>query len=250
MVQAGKEFEMVGAGSSEQPGGKFTMRITNAVALLSVSLILPACASKGYVQRNVKNVDDKVESLSSTVQENQNRISQNEDAIAGVKQDAQNAQQAANHAQQSADSANSAAQQASNTAQEANTTAQEVDKNSKKLVYEVVLSADEADFKFGNSELPDAAKAKLDDMVQQLKADPKNAYFEIEGYTDSTGDADYNQKLGLARAEAVKRYLYTQHQIPLHRMNTISYGEENPVAPNNTRAGRAQNRRVVIKVLA
>ena len=52
------------------------------------------------------------------------------------------------------------------------------------------------------------------------------------------------------RAEAVKRYLYEQHQVPLHKINVISYGEEKPVAPNNTRDGRAQNRRVVIKVLA
>ena len=48
----------------------------------------------------------------------------------------------------------------------------------------------------------------------------------------------------------MKRYLYEQYQIPLHKMNVISYGEEKPVAPNKTKAGRAQNRRVVIKVLA
>jgi len=47
----------------------------------------------------------------------------------------------------------------------------------------------------------------------------------------------------------VKAYLYTQHQIPLHRMNVISYGEEKPAGPNNTRDGRAANRRVVIRVL-
>jgi outer membrane protein OmpA-like peptidoglycan-associated protein len=47
----------------------------------------------------------------------------------------------------------------------------------------------------------------------------------------------------------VKRYLYEQHQIPLHRMNVISYGDKNPAAPNTTKEGRAQNRRVVIKVL-
>jgi outer membrane protein OmpA-like peptidoglycan-associated protein len=52
------------------------------------------------------------------------------------------------------------------------------------------------------------------------------------------------------RAEAVKRYLYEQHLLPLHKMNVISYGEDKPVAPNRTRDGRAQNRRVVIKVLA
>ena len=59
-----------------------------------------------------------------------------------------------------------------------------------------------------------------------------------------------NYQLGLDRAEAVKRYLYAQHQIPLHKINVISYGEEKPVSPNNTRDGRAQNRRVVIRVLS
>ena len=59
-----------------------------------------------------------------------------------------------------------------------------------------------------------------------------------------------NQALGLERAESVKRYLYEQHQIPLHKMNVISYGAEKPAEPNNTKDGRAKNRRVVIKVLS
>ena len=87
-------------------------------------------------------------------------------------------------------------------------------------------------------------------MVAQLKHDPKGMYFEIEGHTDNVGDEMTNERIGMERAEAVKRYLYEQHQIPLHKMNVISYGEDKPVAPNKTRDGRAQNRRVVIKVLA
>ena len=86
-------------------------------------------------------------------------------------------------------------------------------------------------------------------LVQQLKAEPKGAYIEIEGHTDSAGTPDTNYKLGLERAENVKRYLYEQHQVRLHRINIISYGEDKPIAPNKTRDGRAQNRRVVIKVL-
>jgi outer membrane protein OmpA-like peptidoglycan-associated protein len=54
----------------------------------------------------------------------------------------------------------------------------------------------------------------------------------------------------MERAEAVKRYLYENHQIPLHRINVISYGESKPAADNKTRDGRAQNRRVVIRILA
>ena len=97
--------------------------------------------------------------------------------------------------------------------------------------------------------MPDEAKARDRQLVQQLKAEPNGAYIEIEGHTDNAGTPDVNYKLGLERAENVKRYLYEQHQVPLHKINVISYGEDKPIAPNKTRDGRAQNRRVVIKVL-
>jgi peptidoglycan-associated lipoprotein len=87
-------------------------------------------------------------------------------------------------------------------------------------------------------------------LVTQLKAEPRGNFVEIEGHTDSIGDKLINQRIGEARAEAVKRYLYEQHQVPLHKMNIISYGEDKPLGPNNTKPGRAQNRRVVIRVLA
>jgi len=208
-----------------------------------------ACATKKFVRTNVGQVNDKVDSLGRTVEETQERTRQNEGRISEVDQKAAAADQKAQGAQSSADKANSAAQEAANTANTAVSKADAVDKASKRLVYEVVLSEDQGNFKFGKKDLPDEAKAKLDEMIQALKADPKGAFFEIAGYTDSIGDKNYNEKLGLERAEVVKRYLYEQHQIPLHKMNVISYGEENPVAENKTKTGRSQNRRVVIRVL-
>ena len=71
---------------------------------------------------------------------------------------------------------------------------------------------------------------------------------QIQGYTDVTGSPASNLRLGSDRAEAVRRYL-SQQGVALNRMATISYGQDNPVAPNKTRAGRAQNRRVVVVVL-
>ena len=130
-----------------------------------------------------------------------------------------------------------------------NARADSLERASKRLVYEVTLSEDKGGFKFGKAAMPDEAKADIDQLVQQLKANPNGAYIEIEGHTDNTGSKDLNYKLGLERAEAVKRYLYEQHQVPLHKISVISYGEEKPIAPNKTKAGRAQNRRVVIKVL-
>jgi outer membrane protein OmpA-like peptidoglycan-associated protein len=217
--------------------------------IATIALGGSACASKKFVRTSVGQVNDKVDSLGRSLEETQERTRQNEGKIADVDQRAQAAGQAATAAQGAADKANQAAATAATSANAANTKAEEVDKASKRLVYEVVLSEDQGNFKFGKKELPDEAKAKLDEMMNQIKADPKGAYFEIEGYTDSIGAAELNEKLGLERAEAVKRYLYEQHQIPLHKMNAISYGEDKPAADNKTKTGRAQNRRVVIKVL-
>jgi len=208
-----------------------------------------ACATKKFVRTSVGQVNEKVDSLGRSIEETQERTRANEGKIAEVDQKAAAANQAAGVAQSAADKANQAAATAANSASAANMKAEEVDKASKRLTFEVVLSEDQGNFKFGKKELPDEAKARLDQMIADIKADPKGAFFEIEGYTDSIGSEATNERLGLERAEAVKRYLYQQHQIPLHKMNVISYGEQNPVGENKTKAGRAQNRRVVIKVL-
>jgi outer membrane protein OmpA-like peptidoglycan-associated protein len=125
-----------------------------------------------------------------------------------------------------------------------------VDRAAKRLLYEVVLSEDEGNFGFGSAELPVVAKSRIDQLIDQLKADPRGAFVEIEGHTDATGSKDVNERVGLARAEAVKRYLHETHEVPLHKMNVITYGEDKPIAPNTTGDGRARNRRVVIRVLA
>jgi outer membrane protein OmpA-like peptidoglycan-associated protein len=208
-----------------------------------------ACATKGFVKNEVSQVSSKVDTLSQSLEETQQRTKQNEAKINDVDGKAGAAQGAADHAQSSANEADSKAVAANDAAKAASAKADEVDKNSKRLVYTVVLSEDEGGFKFNKVELPDEAKAKIDQLVSQIKADPKGAYFEIEGHTDNVGDKAVNEKIGMERAQAVARYLYEQHQIPLHRINVISYGEDKPVAPNNTKDGRAQNRRIVIKVL-
>ena len=74
-------------------------------------------------------------------------------------------------------------------------------------------------------------------------------FIEVQGHTDDTGGSKYNEDLGQRRADSVRRYLSRQHGLQLNRMSTISYGDTLPVAPNKTKAGRAQNRRVVIVVL-
>ena len=209
-----------------------------------------ACASKKFVRTSVGEVNDKVDSLGRSVEETQQRTKANEGRITEVDQKAQAAGQSAQTANQSAQQANTVASNAMSMAEGVDNKLSAIDKQNRRLVYEVVLNEDSGNFKFGKAVLPDEAKAKIDEMVQHLKTDPKNVFIEIEGHTDNVGEKVVNEKIGLERAEAVERYLYEQYQIPLHKMNIISYGEEKPVAPNKTREGRAQNRRVVIKVLA
>jgi len=209
-----------------------------------------ACASKKFVRTSVGEVNDKVDSLGRSVEETQERTRKNEGRISEVDQRAAAAAQSAQQANDAASQAHNAAADAANRASEVGGRVETMDKANRRLVYEVVLSEDSGNFKFGKTLLPDEAKKKIDEMVAQLKQDPKNVFIEIEGHTDNVGDKIVNQRIGLERAQAVERYLYEQYQIPLHKMNVISYGQEKPIAPNKTRAGRAQNRRVVIKVLA
>ena len=118
-----------------------------------------------------------------------------------------------------------------------------------KFVYSLVLSDDAVKFPVNRHELSKDAQAKLTEFAEKLKAENKNVYLEIQGHTDSSGGPEMNYKLGEDRAEAVRRFLSKQG-IALNRMSTISYGEDEPVSKNTSRKGRAQNRRVVVVVLA
>jgi outer membrane protein OmpA-like peptidoglycan-associated protein len=209
--------------------------------------VAPACATKKFVKTEVGNVNGKVDTLAGTVEETQERTRKNEERIGSVDQKAEAAGRSATEARAAADAAASAAKDVDS---RLGGRINAVDAASRKLVFEVTLSEDQGNFAFGKTDLPDAAKMRLDDVIRQVKADPKNIFFEVEGHTDNVGTPQVNERIGMERAEAVKRYLYEQHQIPLHKINVISYGEEKPVAPNNTQDGRAQNRRVVVKILS
>jgi outer membrane protein OmpA-like peptidoglycan-associated protein len=118
-----------------------------------------------------------------------------------------------------------------------------------KFLYSMVLSDDSVKFPVDGSKLSPEAQSRLMDFVEKLKTDNRNVYVEIQGHTDATGPEDLNQRLGEERAEAVRLFM-NQQGVALNRMATISYGAKAPVADNKTRAGRAQNRRVVVIVLA
>jgi peptidoglycan-associated lipoprotein len=213
-------------------------------------VVAPACATKKFVRGEVGNVNTKVDTLTGTVEETQERTRRNEERIGAVDEKAEAAGRSATSARAAADAAAASAKEVDGKVVTVNNRVTAVEAASRRLIYEVTLSEDQGNFAFNKAVLPDEAKARLDKMVADLKADPKGIYIEIEGHTDNRGTPEVNEKIGMERAEAVKRYLYEQHQVPLHKINVISYGEDKPVAPNNTRDGRAQNRRVVVKVLS
>ena len=216
-----------------------------AVAVLSTS----ACATKGFVRTEVGQVNDKVTTLGTSLEETQQRVGAAEARITEVDGKAASAAQAAQQARKTADTAMATGGQALEVGKQASARAEAVETSNRKLILEVVLSDDQAKFGFGAADLSPAAKAAIDQMLTQLTAQKSAVWVEIQGHTDSTGDAAYNERLGLERAEAVKRYLHDQHKLPLHKMNTISFGEAQPAAENRTRDGRSRNRRVVIRVL-
>ena len=209
------------------------MRTPIVPLLAAAALAITGCAKKSYVQREVGEVNKKVDAVSAEVEKTQQRVQQNEVRIDSVDKSAQ-----------------AGIGEAKGSAAAAMTKAQDAEKAAKgKLIYTVTLSNDKVRFPVNKAEISDEAKAMIDEAVAPLVSANRGVYFEIEGHTDSTGDAAYNFKLGEERAMAVRDYIAKKHQIALSRLSVISYGEEKPVTDNKTKEDRAQNRRVVIRIL-
>lgn len=200
--------------------------------LLVGLIVSTGCATKKYVGQEVATLDQKVEGVETAVEENQKRIKEHDEQL--VTLGSLIKQQEAEMDQQKS---------------ELESKISEVKKAAQgRLLFEEVLKNDDAKFKFDSYELSDDAKAMLDEFVQFLIEQDKGVYLEIQGHTDSTGPEAWNLILGEKRADAVMEYLHKKYNLPLHRMEVISYGSEKPVGDNSTREGRAQNRRVVILV--
>ena len=208
----------------------------NVARVLTISLLvgaLAACATNKDVDRKIAEATDKVaatsnqkiESVASQVETVQQHQKEQDAQIASLSQEAKDALKRAEDAGVIA-------------------------KGAGKVVFEQTFTDDKVKFKSGKYELSKDAKAGLDELGNKLKGMVEHAYFvEIQGHTDDTGGTRYNDELGQRRADEVRRYLSRTYGVPLNRMSTISYGDTLPVAPNKTRAGRAQNRRVVVVVL-
>ena len=160
-----------------------------AASMLALTVaVAPACATKNFVRTEVGNVNSKVDTLGSSLEETQERTRQNEERIGVVDTKAEAAGRSATDARAAADSARSAADGAAAAAKDVdsrlggriNNVVAEV-AASRRLVYEVTLSEDQGNFRFGRTLLPDEAKARLDQMVNQLKTDPKNITSRSKG---------------------------------------------------------------------
>ncbi len=199
------------------------MKIRTVSWLMACAALLTGCATEGYVNEQIASLNKRVDDqAASRHQALENRINSQQAMLDG----------------------------ASRTAQEALARADAAGKLAAgKFLYEVTLTSQVARFEFDDSTLSPDMKAALDAFATQLKTDNRNVYIEIQGHTDSIGSDAVNLALGLARAEAVRRYLAMQGGIALHRMSVISYGESAPVASNMNRAGRAENRRVTLVVM-
>jgi len=193
--------------------------------------------TKKLFRKNVEETDARVAAAETGIEANERRIQdlrdETDSKLAAVDGKAEKAVEVGSTAMTKAEKAAEAADAAARG----------------RLIWSVTLSDDRVKFSFGQADIPDAAKATLDDLIAKIKAYGKAVYVEIEGHTDSTGSAEYNEALGLKRAMTVRDYMSKAGGIPLHAMNVISYGLSQPVADNSTSEGRAQNRRVVVRVL-
>jgi outer membrane protein OmpA-like peptidoglycan-associated protein len=104
-------------------------------------------------------------------------------------------------------------------------------------------------FKFDSATLTDEGKSALDEVAGAVTTNP-DAILLLEGHTDNTGDKTYNIQLGGRRIEAVKRYLAVDKGVPVYKIEEISFGAEKPIAANDSKEGREQNRAVTLTVLA
>jgi outer membrane protein OmpA-like peptidoglycan-associated protein len=225
-------------------------RFSFLMVLMIVSVVsVSGCATKGFVQESVSPVEVRVSDLESSSDELGEQIDAvDERSQQGIQQAttaAQSAQTAANAAGDSAAAAGRSAETAQQGATQANTRVTAVETRLNTLNNYSVAQTVTVQFALESATLTDAAMATLGGIAGQLRA---GDFLEIQGFTDSTGDVNYNEALSERRASAVQRYLVTQN-VPLFRTEIVGLGTASPVADNSTREGREQNRRVEVRLL-
>ena len=212
------------------------------VALVSV-LSASACATRKYARNQVNERVTPLEHRAGELEETSRHNSQD---IGKLNEGLKDAQVATDRAQQQADSAGQRADQANTRVGAAEQSVNDLRTNIDKYNLQNTATVN---FRFDRYDLTPDAKAALDDLANQIK-DRSNFVLEIQGYADAIGSAAYNDQLTQKRAESVQRYLAEQRGIPLYRMTILGFGKSRAIADNHTRAGRAENRRVEVRLLS
>lgn len=219
--------------------------------LLNYSILVLAlgtvtgCATKNYVNTQTAPIIDHTNQLEEKTAANNRAIHDTDDrATAGITK----AQGAADSATQNAQGATQAAGNATTAANDAVHRADSLASVVNGLDNYKPVSDVSVTFGFDKAVLTKDDKAQLDTFAATLGT-AKSYILEVTGGTDSTGSADYNYTLSQRRADAVVQYIAAKYQIPAHRFYLIGIGKDVEVADNNTREGRAKNRRVQIRLL-
>jgi outer membrane protein OmpA-like peptidoglycan-associated protein len=221
------------------------------VTLLGAASLVAGCATKNYVRQNIQPVDAKIDQTNATVGKQGGEIDQNTKDIAAN-------QQKINAVGETAAGADRRAGDAMN---RANAVGQEADQNKtdiaavRKSLSDTVANLDNYKvtsqatvlFKLNQAKLDNDSKAKLDEIANGVGS-LKRYFIAIEGYTDSTGGADYNMELSRRRADAVVQYLAGEKNVDFNHIHTIGFGEAKPADPGKTRDARAKNRRVEVQI--
>src|ERR1700719_226394 len=222
------------------------MNRTSLVICLAASMVATVgCASKNYVKQQTTPLINKTNELDDLTAKNSKDI-KDVDAraqagiqaltvkTADVEQKAQAANQSATSAQQMADAANGRVGVLTNTVANLDN-------------YHAVAETS-VKFGFNKDNLTPKAQEALDQLAGTI-ASTKGYIIALEGGTDSVGPADYNYDLSQRRANAVIQYLATTYTVPAHKIYVIGLGKDKPVESNKTSNGRADNRRVDVRLM-
>jgi len=232
---------------------------------LALSLLGTGCATKKYVAKTVAPVeqrvtgtetknteqDKQIASQGSEIQEMDRDLSKTKETLTDTTNTANQANAAAKAADQKATGAQEAASSAQQSADNAKTFAEQgLDRLGRTVdglnKYQMAKS-ETVLFGVGRDALNADAKQQLDDLAKQANGMDRYV-IEIQGFTDKTGPASYNDILSQRRAEAVARYLTIEYKIPVRSITMLGEGYAQPVADDKTRDGRKQNRRVEVKL--
>ena len=209
----------------------FFLLVTLSIALIN------GCATTEALQKTTQNQNEKIQTVQNIAEANERKIenlrTESKSEIARLDRGVDGAMAKGTEALKQAEMAKELAKKLSKG----------------KVIYEVMLTNEAGKFGFDKYDIPAEFNPILNDLSEMIKAQNKRLFIEIQGHTDDKGSEEYNMKLGLKRAEAVRRYFSEINMLPLHMLSAISYGESRPIANNSTKEGRAQNRRVVIILL-